>query len=62
MLGAPTCGDCTDGKNPESAALFRVEPVAQGRYLGSALPPASARGAPAGTPFIVYVSAPAALR
>jgi hypothetical protein len=33
MLGAPTCGDCTDGKNPESDALFRVEPVAQGRYL-----------------------------
>ena len=33
MLGAPTCGDCTDGNNPESDALFRVEPVAQGRYL-----------------------------
>jgi hypothetical protein len=33
MLGAPTCGDCTDGKNPDSDALFRVEPVAQGRYL-----------------------------
>ncbi len=33
MLGAPACGDCTDGKNPESDALFRVEPVAQGRYL-----------------------------
>jgi hypothetical protein len=33
MLGAPTCGDCTDGKNRESEALFRVEPVAQGRYL-----------------------------
>src|SRR5512138_3961887 len=33
LLGAPTCGDCTDGKNPESEALFRVEPVAQGRYL-----------------------------
>jgi hypothetical protein len=33
MLGAPTCGDCTDGKNPDSEALFRIEPVAQGRYL-----------------------------
>jgi len=33
MLGAPSCGDCTDGKNPDSDALFRVEPVAQGRYL-----------------------------
>jgi hypothetical protein len=33
MLGAPTCGDCTDGKNPDSDALFRIEPVAQGRYL-----------------------------
>lgn len=33
MLGAPTCGDCTDGKNTESEALFRVESVAQGRYL-----------------------------
>jgi hypothetical protein len=33
ILGVPTCGDCTDGKNPESDALFRVEPVAQGRYL-----------------------------
>lgn len=33
MLGAPACGDCTDGKSPDSDALFRVEPVAQGRYL-----------------------------
>ena len=33
MLGAPSCGDCTDGKDPDSAALFRLEPVAQGRYL-----------------------------
>ena len=33
MLGAPSCGDCTDGKTPSSDALFRVEPVAQGRYL-----------------------------
>jgi hypothetical protein len=33
MLGAPTCGDCTDGKAPENDALFRVESIAQGRYL-----------------------------
>lgn len=33
MLGAPSCGDCTDGKDRKSDALFRVEPVAQGRYL-----------------------------
>ena len=33
MLGAPTCGDCNDGKTPESDALFRVESIAQGRYL-----------------------------
>lgn len=43
MLGAPTCGDCTDGKNPESDALFRVEPVAQGRYL-AITPNSSASG------------------
>ena len=51
MLGAPTCGDCTDGKNPESNALFRVEPVAQGRYL--AITPnaeASARAKPGDEP------------
>ncbi|BDG08644.1 hypothetical protein [Anaeromyxobacter paludicola] len=33
MLGAPTCGDCTDLRNPDSDALFRVETVAQGRFL-----------------------------
>jgi hypothetical protein len=33
MLGMPLCGDCTDGKNPDSDALFRIDPVAQGRYL-----------------------------
>jgi len=36
MLGAPSCGDCTDGKNPDNDALFRVESVAQGRYLAIA--------------------------
>jgi hypothetical protein len=33
MLGTPTCGDCTDAKNPDSEAAFRIEPVAHGRYL-----------------------------
>src|SRR5690242_11150919 len=33
MVGAPACGDCTDGKDPDSDSLFRVEPVARGRYL-----------------------------
>jgi hypothetical protein len=33
LLGTPTCGDCTDGRNAASEALFRMEPVAQGRYL-----------------------------
>jgi len=42
MLGAPSCGGCTDGKNPDSDALFRVEPVAQGRYLAITPNPAAA--------------------
>jgi hypothetical protein len=33
MLAPPTCGDCTDGRSPESDALFRIEPVAQGRFI-----------------------------
>ena len=33
LLGTPTCGDCTDGRSTDSDALFRIEPVAQGRYL-----------------------------
>ncbi len=33
MLAAPTCGDCTDGRSADSEALFRIEPVAQARYL-----------------------------
>ncbi len=33
MLGAPTCGDCTDLRNPDNDALFRIETVAQGRFL-----------------------------
>ena len=33
MLGMPTCGDCTDGRSADSEASFRIEPVAQGRYL-----------------------------
>ena len=33
MLGTPTCGDCTDGHAGDTDALFRIEPVAQGRYL-----------------------------
>jgi hypothetical protein len=33
LLGTPTCGDCTDGRSAASEAMFRIEPVAQGRYL-----------------------------
>jgi hypothetical protein len=33
LLGPPTCVDCSDGKGPGGDALFRIEPVAQGRYL-----------------------------
>jgi hypothetical protein len=50
MLGAPTCGDCTDGKNPDSDALFRIEPVAQGRYLAITPNAASGRAKPGDEP------------
>ncbi len=33
ILAPPTCGDCADGRSGDSDALFRIEPVAQGRYL-----------------------------
>jgi hypothetical protein len=33
MVGPPSCGDCTDGRGADPDALFRVESVAQGRYL-----------------------------
>jgi hypothetical protein len=33
MIGPPSCGDCTDGRGSDPDALFRVESVAQGRYL-----------------------------
>jgi hypothetical protein len=33
MTEPSSCGDCTDGHGSDPDALFRVEPVAQGRYL-----------------------------
>ncbi len=33
LVGVPVCGDCSDGKGTDGDALFRLEPVGQGRYL-----------------------------
>jgi hypothetical protein len=34
LVGAPACGDCSDGNGPDGGdALFRLDTVAQGRYL-----------------------------